>query len=60
MERDELRDRVWSHIFRSLEATGLPISVKSPQKHSGLKQRLCLAHHLETRNMGSFFQAVSL
>ena len=52
MKGDELRGRV--HSCWSFEATGLPILVKSPLKHSGWKQRLYLAHNLETRNMGKF------
>ena len=52
MKGDERRGRVYS--FRSLEGTGLSILVKSPLKHKGWKQRLYLAHNLETRNMGKF------
>lgn len=52
MKGDERRGRV--HSFRSLEGTGLSILVKSPLKHKGWKQRLYLAHNLETRNMGKF------
>lgn len=42
-EEDELQNRGKNHIFRSLEATGLPISVKSPPKHSALEQRFYFA-----------------
>lgn len=51
MKGDELRGRV--HSCRSFEATGLPV-LWIPLKHSGWKQRLYLAHNLETRNMGKF------
>lgn len=60
MGGSEPRDGGRNHIFRSLKAAGLSISVKGLPKLSSLKQRLYFVHNLEIRNMDTSSRQFSL